>query len=75
MNAARSMGNSLDTRYVLDLTRAFQENGDSRVKGMCAWALGRLGGEKAKTTLAGFLEESEGPVREEVKQALEQMQR
>ena len=35
MNAARSMGNSLDARHVPDLIRAFQQNGDDRVKGMC----------------------------------------
>jgi len=73
MNAARSMGNSLDARYVPDLIRAFQQNGDERVKGMCAWALGRLGGEKAKAALEGFLEQNEGRVQEEVKQAVKQI--
>ena len=73
MNAARSMGNSLDSRYVPDLIRAFQQNGDDRVKGMCAWALGQLGGEEAKSALEGFLEQSEGWVREEVEQAFEQI--
>ena len=73
MNAARSMGNSLDARYVPDLIRAFQKNGDERVKGMCAWALGRLGGEEAKAALEGFLDQSEGRVQEEVKQAFEQI--
>jgi len=73
MNAARSMGNSLDARYVPDLIRAFQKNGDARVKGMCAWALGRLGGEEAKSALEGFLEQSEGRVQKEVKQAFEQI--
>ena len=74
MNVARSMGNSFETKYVPDLIRAFEQNGDDRVKGMCAWALGRLGGKEAKAALAGFLEQSEGSVREEVKQALEQIE-
>ena len=63
MNAARSMGNSLDAKYVPDLIRAFQENGDERVKGMCAWALGRFGGEKVKAALEGFLEQSQNRIR------------
>ncbi|MDW7673357.1 MAG: 4Fe-4S double cluster binding domain-containing protein [Bacillota bacterium] len=44
MNAARVMGNSLDSSYISDLTRAYKENKDDRVKEMCAWAIGRLGG-------------------------------
>jgi epoxyqueuosine reductase len=71
MNAARSMGNSLDARYVPDLIRAFRENGDERVKEMCAWALGRLGGDEARRALEGFLGESEGRVRDELERALE----
>ncbi len=74
MNAARAMGNSCDTGYVGDLVRALEENGDERVKRMCAWSLGRLGGEEATATLRGFLDGSEGAVREEVVQALEAAQ-
>jgi len=74
MNAARSMGNSLDARYVPDLIRAFQENGDERVRGMCAWALGRLGGDEAKAALEGFLAESDGRVRDESERALEALE-
>ncbi len=73
MNVARSMGNSLDAKYVPDLIRAFQENGDERVKGMCAWALGRFGGEEVKAALEVFLEQSQGRVWEEVEQALEKI--
>jgi epoxyqueuosine reductase len=65
------MGNSLDARYIPDLIRAFQENGDERVRGMCAWALRRLGGDEAKAALEGFLAESDGRVRDELERALE----
>ncbi len=34
MNAARSMGNSLDPKYIGDLSRAFSENNDERVRGI-----------------------------------------
>jgi epoxyqueuosine reductase len=71
MNAARSMGNSLDAAYVPDLIRALQENEDERVRGMCAWALGRIGGDEARAALEGFLPRSEGRLRDEVEQALE----
>ncbi|HPU89535.1 MAG TPA: 4Fe-4S double cluster binding domain-containing protein, partial [Spirochaetota bacterium] len=51
MNAARAMGNSLDERYVSELARAFRENDDERVRGMIAWALGRIGGDAAIAVL------------------------
>jgi epoxyqueuosine reductase len=70
MNAARVMGNSLDPQYIPDLTRAFEENTDERVKGMIAWALGRIGGAKAKAALETFLNESDGITREEISEAL-----
>jgi epoxyqueuosine reductase len=70
MNVARAMGNSLDRGYIPDLVRAFKENPDERVKAMCAWALGRLDSERARTHLRGFLEQSKGRVLLEVKQAL-----
>ncbi len=54
MNVARVMGNSTDGRYIGDLARAFRENDDSRVKGMAAWALGKIGGAEAKALLEGF---------------------
>ncbi len=71
MNVARVMGNMRDRIYVPDLTRAFDENEDERVKGMIAWSLGRIGGEKAQSALDGFLESSAGLVRDEIKQALD----
>lgn len=71
MNVARVMGNTLDPRYVPDLVRAFTENTDERVKSMAAWALGRIGGTRAKTALESFANQSKGSVLIEVKTALE----
>jgi len=70
MNAARVMGNTLDPKYISDLVLAFSENEDERVKGMIAWALGRIGGAEAKSALETFSGPSNGPVREEILQAL-----
>jgi len=70
MNVARVMGNSLDSKYVPDLIQAFEENKDERVKCMVAWALGRIGGLKAKEALENFSKSSEGQVKEEITQAL-----
>ncbi len=71
MNVARSMGNSRDTGYVADLARAFSENADERVRGMCAWALGRIGGKEARQHLDSFRQSATGAVAEEVAHALE----
>jgi epoxyqueuosine reductase len=51
MNTARAMGNSRETRYVPDLIRALEGDGDARVRGMAAWALGRIGGPQAEAAL------------------------
>ncbi len=72
MNVARVMGNSRDPVYIEDLIRAFDENADDRVRGMCAWALGRIGGDRARAALSGFSRQSlSAPVAEEVRLALE----
>jgi epoxyqueuosine reductase len=71
MNVARSMGNSLDDQYVPDLIKAFQEFDDERVRGIIAWALGRIGGKKAGNALEAFLKKSEDPVKGEIELALE----
>jgi len=71
MNVARVMGNTRDQKYLPDLIRAFKENEDERVRGIIAWSLGHLGGEKAKSALEDFLKGSEGLVQKEIKQALE----
>ncbi len=71
MNVARVMGNSLDAGYVADLVRAFDDNEDGRVRGMIAWALGRIGGGRAMDALKTFLTRSEGMVRGEIAAALD----
>ena len=70
MNAARAMGNTLDEKFIPDLIRAFNENKDEKVKGMIAWALGKIGGDKARIALESFLLENEGLVRSEINSAL-----
>ena len=70
MNAARAMGNTLDPKYIPDLTQAYNENKDNRVKCLIAWSLGKIGGNAVRLSLESFLEDSEGQVREEIIQAL-----
>jgi len=70
MNTSRAMGNSLNPDYVPDLIRAFKENDDERVKGMIAWSLGKLGGEKARSALNAFPRDNTGSVRKEIEEAL-----
>ncbi|MGE5454873.1 MAG: epoxyqueuosine reductase [Methylocystaceae bacterium] len=70
MNVARAMGNSRDPSNVPYLIKAFAENEDERVQGMIAWALGRLGGQEARTTLTSWQAQAEGMVQEEISNAL-----
>jgi epoxyqueuosine reductase len=70
MNVARVMGNTRDQVYVPELVQAFQREEDERVRAMCAWALGRLGGEEARRALQSFQETASGLVAEEVVWAL-----
>jgi epoxyqueuosine reductase len=71
MNVARVMGNSLDDRYVPHLERAFGENGDERVLGMIAWALGRIGGVEAVGALKRLGAGGSRMVAEEIRLALD----
>ncbi|MBU2489211.1 MAG: epoxyqueuosine reductase [Proteobacteria bacterium] len=70
MNTARAMGNTRDTIYVPDLKRTLEENTDQRVLSMCAWALGRIGGQKARAALEAFGGNAEGELAGEVEYAL-----
>ncbi|MHA2393053.1 MAG: epoxyqueuosine reductase [Promethearchaeota archaeon] len=70
MNVARAMGNSLEQKYIPELIQEFNVNKDYRVRGMIAWALGKLGGQQAKNALKNFHSHCEGTVREEIIQAL-----
>ncbi|HQG32292.1 MAG TPA: 4Fe-4S double cluster binding domain-containing protein, partial [Deltaproteobacteria bacterium] len=71
MNTARAMGNSLDEQYVSSLVQEFTDNGDERVRSMIAWALGRIGGRKARQALDRFHGAAEGMVRQEIEHALD----
>jgi hypothetical protein len=55
----------------IGFTTAFCNNDDERVLGMVAWAIGRIGGSKAKKALNDILPGSESLVREEILSALE----
>lgn len=70
MNVARAMGNTLDPKYIPELVKAYNENKDSRIKCMIAWALGRIGSSDAVEALEDFLNVSEGQVKEEITLAL-----
>ncbi len=72
ISLSKRMGNSNDEKYIDELGRAFSENEDSRVKGMAAWALGKIGGHRAKSLLGSFLtKEDNTEVRGELEYALE----
>jgi epoxyqueuosine reductase len=68
---ARAMGNRRDPEYIPALMAAFRSNDDERVLGMLAWAIGRIGGLKAKAVLNGILPGSNGLVQKEIVFALD----
>jgi epoxyqueuosine reductase len=70
MNVARAMGNTRDTGYTKDLIRCFEQNSDARVRSMCAWALGRIGGRQSRAALERFLPGSTGVLEDEIRYAL-----
>jgi epoxyqueuosine reductase len=53
-NAAIAMGNSGDTSYIPHLAKAMQDS-EEIVRGYAAWALGKMGGQKAKQALDSSL--------------------
>ncbi len=71
MSAARALGNLGDQRHIPALAQALTENPEETVRGMCAWALGRLGGNHAKAVLESRLPREDGLVKEEIELALE----
>jgi epoxyqueuosine reductase len=73
MNVARAMGNSRDDSYLPELICAWDENDDARTRGMIAWAVGRIGGSRARDALERFLVGSEEAVRGEIEAALDDM--
>ena len=71
MNAARALGNLGDRKNVPLLVKALNENPDEIVRGMSAWALGRLGGKTARKVLETARNNENGIVKAEIEQALE----
>lgn len=69
MNAARALGNMGDRSNVPLLERVLEENRSEIVRGMCAWALGKLGGSKAIQILEKHRnKESSSLVRKEIEE-------
>lgn len=73
MNAARAMGNLGDDANIPSLIRNLSENPHEMVRGMCAWALGKLKGSQARKALEFQLAREGGLVREECRLALEML--
>ena len=73
MNAARALGNLGDRQFVPLLAQCLAENESEMVRGMCAWALGRLGGSKAQKALESQRNSQDGLVKEEVESALDHL--
>jgi len=71
MNVARVMGNSMDPQYLPDLEQAFNNNDDDRVKGMIAWAMGRIGNKETIETLTLYKKKASKNVLNEINIALE----
>ncbi|MBA7575202.1 Epoxyqueuosine reductase [subsurface metagenome] len=71
-NAVLALGNIGNSRAVVPLIKVLQEDDNSIVRGHSAWALSKIGGEKAKFALEKNLKtERDGEVREEIINALE----
>lgn len=66
MNAARAMGNTRDPGYIDALAAAGAANPDERVRAMTAWALGRIGTERALAALAALRPKASERVRPEI---------
>lgn len=71
-NAVLALGNIGDTKSVVPLIINLQKDDSPMVRGHTAWALGKIGGEKAKFALEKALKtEEDKEVREEIINALE----
>ncbi len=69
-NAVLALGNIGDPRAVVPLIKVLQENDNLMVRGHAAWALGKIGGEKAKLALEKALKIEKEEVKEEIANAL-----
>jgi len=70
MNAARAMGNQGNPDHVPDLERSLAESPHENVRGMSAWALGRIGGTRARAALEKRRGMESGVAAEEIGRAL-----
>ncbi|HVR28275.1 MAG TPA: tRNA epoxyqueuosine(34) reductase QueG [Thermoanaerobaculia bacterium] len=70
-NAAIAMGNRRQPRYVPALARVLRSSDDGEVRAHAAWALGRIGGERARAALLeASAREADPAVRAEIAAAL-----
>lgn len=74
MNAVRALGNLKDRSNVPLLERVLDKNRNEIVRGMCAWALGKLGGTRAAQILEKHRIQERGLVRKEIDLALKEIQ-
>jgi epoxyqueuosine reductase len=70
MNAARALGNLGDPGYIPDLEKSLAQSPYPNVRGMSAWALGRIGGAKARNALERKRGIESGIVSSEIDDAL-----
>lgn len=70
MNAARALGNSQDRAKAAPLITALDHDPSPEVRAMAAWALGRLGGARARLALDAARSQAEAVVLEEIEAAL-----
>jgi epoxyqueuosine reductase len=69
-NAAIALGNSRDPAFIPDLARAMQDE-EGMVRGYAAWALGMIGGDRAREILESRLSvETDEFARTEIRSAL-----
>ena len=73
MNAARALGNLGDRDNIPVLIGVLNDSPQDIVRGMSAWALGCLGGDKAKRALEARKAREDGTVKQEIEQALEML--
>lgn len=74
MNAARVLGNTRDTEHVSLLARSLQSSPYGNVRAMSAWALGRIGGKRARQALEKSRRKETGLLQREIDLALEKAQ-
>jgi len=69
-NAAIALGNTGDPAFIPDLAQALQDS-EELVRGYAAWALGRIGGSRARQVLEASLAcEKAEPAKKEIEAAL-----